>query len=266
MAIKPHAILLVVDAMTGQEAVNVATEFDQQIGLTGVILTKIDGDARGGAALSVKEVVGKPILFVYLEGTHELIAGRIATRELPPVTVASVVVSIVLPEPEPAPDVEADGQDVEAVYLATLAARDHALGLLAGEPAMISITALRREEAPNPTPDATKPLLDANESVGGAGQAQTDVAATATAALDAVAGAAATPAQAAEKPATKPAAKPVAKPVPSPTPKSTSVKTETPKSAISEEKKDEDESTILFNFSMDFLDLGRFLSPFPTWV
>ena len=67
-AIHPHDTLLVVDAMTGQEAVNVAIEFDQVIGLTGVILTKIDGDARGGAALSVKEVVGKPILFA---GTGE---------------------------------------------------------------------------------------------------------------------------------------------------------------------------------------------------
>jgi signal recognition particle subunit SRP54 len=66
--VDPHDTLLVVDAMTGQEAVNVATEFDRQIGLTGVILTKIDGDARGGAALSVKEVVGKPILFA---GTGE---------------------------------------------------------------------------------------------------------------------------------------------------------------------------------------------------
>jgi signal recognition particle subunit SRP54 len=67
-AVKPHDTLLVVDAMTGQEAVNVATEFDEAVGLTGVILTKIDGDARGGAALSVKEVVGKPILFA---GTGE---------------------------------------------------------------------------------------------------------------------------------------------------------------------------------------------------
>ena len=58
-AVHPHDTLLVVDAMTGQEAVNVATEFDQAVGLTGVILTKIDGDARGGAALSVKEVVGQ---------------------------------------------------------------------------------------------------------------------------------------------------------------------------------------------------------------
>ena len=66
--VQPHDTLLVVDAMTGQEAVNVATEFDQAVGLTGVVLTKIDGDARGGAALSVKEVVGKPILFV---GTGE---------------------------------------------------------------------------------------------------------------------------------------------------------------------------------------------------
>ena len=67
-AVHPHDTLLVVDAMTGQEAVNVATEFDQAVGLTGVVLTKIDGDARGGAALSVKEVVGKPILFA---GTGE---------------------------------------------------------------------------------------------------------------------------------------------------------------------------------------------------
>jgi signal recognition particle subunit SRP54 len=67
-AVKPNDTLLVVDAMTGQEAVNVATEFDGAVGLTGVVLTKIDGDARGGAALSVKEVVGKPILFA---GTGE---------------------------------------------------------------------------------------------------------------------------------------------------------------------------------------------------
>jgi signal recognition particle subunit SRP54 len=66
--VRPNDTLLVVDAMTGQEAVNVATEFDQAVGLTGVVLTKIDGDARGGAALSVKEVVGKPILFA---GTGE---------------------------------------------------------------------------------------------------------------------------------------------------------------------------------------------------
>jgi signal recognition particle subunit SRP54 len=66
--VQPNDTLLVVDAMTGQEAVNVATEFDAAVGLTGVVLTKIDGDARGGAALSVKEVVGKPILFA---GTGE---------------------------------------------------------------------------------------------------------------------------------------------------------------------------------------------------
>ncbi len=66
--VQPNDTLLVVDAMTGQEAVNVATEFNEAVGLTGVVLTKIDGDARGGAALSVKEVVGKPILFA---GTGE---------------------------------------------------------------------------------------------------------------------------------------------------------------------------------------------------
>jgi len=67
-AVEPQNTLLVVDAMTGQEAVNVAEAFNETVGLDGVILTKIDGDARGGAALSVKEVVGKPILFA---GTGE---------------------------------------------------------------------------------------------------------------------------------------------------------------------------------------------------
>src|SRR5438874_3564893 len=62
-AIKPHAILLVVDAMTGQDAVNVAEQFAEQVDFDGVVMSKLDGDARGGAALSVKAVTGKPILF-----------------------------------------------------------------------------------------------------------------------------------------------------------------------------------------------------------
>ncbi|MFC4775422.1 signal recognition particle protein [Paenibacillus sp. GCM10023252] len=61
--VKPDEVLLVVDAMTGQDAVNVASSFDQQLELTGVVLTKLDGDTRGGAALSVKAVTGKPIKF-----------------------------------------------------------------------------------------------------------------------------------------------------------------------------------------------------------
>ena len=60
---KPHDILLVLDAMTGQDAVNVAGEFAQRVEFDGVLLTKLDGDARGGAALSVKAVTGKPILY-----------------------------------------------------------------------------------------------------------------------------------------------------------------------------------------------------------
>ena len=59
-----HQTLLVVDAMTGQDAVNVASEFDQKVGVDGVILSKMDGDTRGGAALSIKAVTGKPILYV----------------------------------------------------------------------------------------------------------------------------------------------------------------------------------------------------------
>lgn len=62
--VKPHEILLVVDAMTGQEAVNVAETFNKDLGLDGVVLTKMDGDARGGAALSIKAVTGCPIKFV----------------------------------------------------------------------------------------------------------------------------------------------------------------------------------------------------------
>jgi signal recognition particle subunit SRP54 len=62
-AVKPHAILLVVDAMTGQDAVNVAEQFAEAVQFDGVVMSKLDGDARGGAALSVKAVTGKPILF-----------------------------------------------------------------------------------------------------------------------------------------------------------------------------------------------------------
>lgn len=67
-AVKPDEILLIVDAMVGQESVNVAKTFDEYLDITGVILTKLDGDARGGAALSIRQVVGKPIKFI---GTGE---------------------------------------------------------------------------------------------------------------------------------------------------------------------------------------------------
>jgi signal recognition particle subunit SRP54 len=81
----PREILLVADAMTGQDAVNSAGQFDQRLSLTGVVLTKMDGDARGGAALSIKSVTGKPIKFVgvgekydALEIFHpDRVAGRI---------------------------------------------------------------------------------------------------------------------------------------------------------------------------------------------
>ena len=63
-AVKPHEILLVVDSMTGQDAVNVAKAFDETLGVDGIIMTKLDGDTRGGAALSVKSVTGKPIKYV----------------------------------------------------------------------------------------------------------------------------------------------------------------------------------------------------------
>lgn len=61
--VKPHEILLVVDSMTGQDAVNVADRFNQELGIDGVVLTKLDGDTRGGAAISVKKITGRPIKF-----------------------------------------------------------------------------------------------------------------------------------------------------------------------------------------------------------
>jgi signal recognition particle subunit SRP54 len=63
-AVAPQEVLLVADAMTGQDAVNMASRFDQRVGLTGVILTKVEGDARGGAVLSIRAVTGKPIKFL----------------------------------------------------------------------------------------------------------------------------------------------------------------------------------------------------------
>ena len=63
-AVKPQEVLLVADAMTGQDAVTMASQFDQRVGLTGIILTKVEGDARGGALLSIKAVTGKPIKFL----------------------------------------------------------------------------------------------------------------------------------------------------------------------------------------------------------
>jgi len=67
-AVRPNDILLVVDAMTGQDAVNAASAFDEALGIDGVVLTKLDGDARGGAALSIRAVTGKPVKFA---GTGE---------------------------------------------------------------------------------------------------------------------------------------------------------------------------------------------------
>ena len=84
--VRPHEILLVVDAMTGQDAVNVAESFNADLGLDGVVLTKLDGDARGGAALSVKAVTGCPIKFVgmgeKLEALEPFYPDRMASRIL----------------------------------------------------------------------------------------------------------------------------------------------------------------------------------------
>ncbi|HBN96205.1 MAG TPA: signal recognition particle protein [Firmicutes bacterium] len=85
-AVNPSEILLVVDAMTGQDAVNVAQSFNEQLELGGIVLTKLDGDARGGAALSVKAVTGKPIKYVgvseKMDGLEPFHPDRMASRIL----------------------------------------------------------------------------------------------------------------------------------------------------------------------------------------
>ena len=85
-AVRPHDILLVVDAMTGQEAANLTHTFHEQIGITGAILTKLDGDTRGGAALSVRQVSGQPIKFIgvgeKVEALQPFYPDRMASRIL----------------------------------------------------------------------------------------------------------------------------------------------------------------------------------------
>lgn len=84
--VKPQEILLVVDAMTGQDAVTVAESFDSQLGIDGIIMTKLDGDARGGAALSVRSVTNKPIKYIgmgeKMEDLEPFYPDRMASRIL----------------------------------------------------------------------------------------------------------------------------------------------------------------------------------------
>ena len=85
-AVNVHQTILVVDAMTGQDAVNVASTFNEQIGIDGVVLTKLDGDTRGGAALSIKAVTGKPIIYIgmgeKLSDLEQFYPDRMASRIL----------------------------------------------------------------------------------------------------------------------------------------------------------------------------------------
>ena len=94
-SVKPHEILLVVDSMTGQDAVNVAETFKNNLGIDGVVLTKLDGDTRGGAALSVKKVTGKPIKFAAtgekLSDIEEFHPDRMASRILGMGDVLSII-------------------------------------------------------------------------------------------------------------------------------------------------------------------------------
>jgi signal recognition particle subunit SRP54 len=84
--VRPHEILLVVDSMTGQDAVNIADTFNKELGIDGVVLTKLDGDTRGGAALSVKSITGKPIKYIgvgeKLSDFEEFYPDRMASRIL----------------------------------------------------------------------------------------------------------------------------------------------------------------------------------------
>jgi len=85
-AANPHEVLLVADALTGQDAVNLARAFDQRVGLTGIVLTRVDGDGRGGAALSMRAVTGKPIKLVgvgeQMDALEDFYPARIADRIL----------------------------------------------------------------------------------------------------------------------------------------------------------------------------------------
>ena len=85
-ALEIDETILIVDAMTGQDAVNVAKSFDETVGLDGVVLTKLDGDTRGGAALSIRSVIGKPILYVgmgeKLSDLEQFYPDRMASRIL----------------------------------------------------------------------------------------------------------------------------------------------------------------------------------------
>ena len=94
-SVRPQEILLVVDSMTGQEAVNVAQSFNEKVGIDGIVLTKLDGDTRGGAALSVKKITGKPIKFAgvgeKLSDLEEFHPDRMASRILGMGDILSIV-------------------------------------------------------------------------------------------------------------------------------------------------------------------------------
>jgi signal recognition particle subunit SRP54 len=94
-AVKPVESLLVADAMTGQDAVNVAKSFNERVGVTGIVLTRVDGDARGGAALSMRQVTGRPIKLIgvgeKLDALEDFHADRIAGRILGMGDVVSLV-------------------------------------------------------------------------------------------------------------------------------------------------------------------------------
>src|SRR5689334_8443686 len=85
-AANPHEVLLVADSLTGQDAVNLARSFDQRVGLTGIVLTRVDGDGRGGAALSMRAVTGKPIKLIgtgeKMDALEDFYPARIADRIL----------------------------------------------------------------------------------------------------------------------------------------------------------------------------------------
>ena len=82
-AANPHEVLLVADALTGQDAVNLARSFDERVGLTGIVLTRVDGDGRGGAALSMRAVTGKPIKLIGTGEKHGCARGFRSRRASP---------------------------------------------------------------------------------------------------------------------------------------------------------------------------------------
>jgi signal recognition particle subunit SRP54 len=156
--LRPDEVLLVLDAMTGQEALSVARAFDEKVGVTGLVLTKLDGDARGGAALSARHVTGKPIYFAGVsekpEGLEPFYPERLAGRILGMGDVASLAekvraAGLEAEAPKSAKELSLEDFLKQMQNLKRLGSFSEILGLLPGVPQGLKVDekALKRLEA-----------------------------------------------------------------------------------------------------------------------